>query len=48
MSFTPPLFLGDTDKQSTEDEKVSESQTVLSGDVKETDNKGMLFSKYLV
>ena len=44
MSFTPPFFLGDTDKQPTEDEKV----TVLSLDVKEADNKGVLFSKYLV
>ena len=47
MSFTP-AFLGDTDKQHTEDKKVSESQTVLSLDVKETDNKGVLFSKYLI
>ena len=46
MSFNPPpFFLGDTDKQRREDEEVSESKTVLSVDVKETDNKGVLFSK---
>ena len=48
MFFITPFFLGYTDKKCTEDEKVSESQTVLSLDGKETDNKGVLFSKYLV
>ena len=43
-----PLLLGDTDKQRTEDEKVSESHSVLSVDEKETDNKGMFWSKYFV
>ena len=39
MSFH--LLLGDTDKQHTENEKVSELHTVLSLDERETDYKGV-------
>ena len=35
----PPYFIGDTDKQYTEDEKESESHTVLLLDEKKTDYK---------
>ena len=39
--MSSPSFLGNTDKQHTKDEKDSESHTVLSLDVKETDYEGM-------
>ena len=36
-----PYFLGEMDKQHTEDKEDSESHTVLSLDEKETDYKGV-------
>lgn len=36
-----PYFLGDMDKQHTEDEKESKSQTILLLDEKEIDYKGV-------